>query len=169
MAISQALADIFNANPSGFYYSEVISINHSALSVPLVMTNSSVQFRASVDGVTRVVVPTPFDIKLPDKDTSGNQSMNITMSNHEQNIINCIELMAQQPYEPAICTYNVYINTASSTGVLNPEYTPSPRYDITSFSVTGSTIVAVATKTNLHNRRWPKRVYTPTLFPGLDK
>ena len=169
MAISQALADIYSANPSGVYYAEVISIDHSALSEPLVITNTSIEFLALVDGVARNVIPVPFTLKLPDKDTSGSQAMNIVISNLEQNMINIIERMSQYPYEPAICTYNVYIKGQAIYGVHAPQYNPSPRYDITSFSVNESTIVAVATKTNLHNRRWPKVVYTPTLFPGLDK
>jgi len=169
MAISQALADIYNANPSGAYYAEVISINHSALLEPVVITNTSVEFLALVDTISRKVIPTPFTIKLPDKDTSGSQSMNIVISNREQNMIHAIEKMAEQPYEAAVCTYNVYIKGQSVFGVHVPQYTPSPRYDITSFSVDEGTIVAVATKTNLHNRRWPKVLYTPTLFPGLDR
>lgn len=169
MAISSALADIYNANPSGAYFAEVITINHSALGQPLVMTNTTVEFDVSTDYGVHTAIPTPFTLTLPAKDTSGSQAMNIVISNREQNMLQAVELMARQPYEPAILTYNVVIKGQTVYGVHVPQYTPSARYDVTTFTVSENSIVAVATKTNLHNRRWPKRVYTPTLFPGLDK
>ena len=170
MSISQELADIYNANPSGAYYAEVLSINHSALPTPIVVTNTSVEFVAKVDGVIRRVIPVPFTVKLPDKDTTGSQAMNIVISNREQQVLEAIETMALQPYEAAVCTYNVYIKgVLDSSGAHAPQYTPSPRYDITTFSVDENSVIATATKTNMHNRSWPKILYTPALFPGLDR
>ena len=170
MAISSALADIYNANPSGFYYAEVLTIKHSALAQPLVLTNTTVEFELTTDYGVHTAIPTPFTLTLPTKDTSGSQAMNVVISNREQSILDDVEWMARQPYEPAILTYNVVIKgVVDSSGVHEPQYTPSARYDVTTFTVTEDSIVAMASRVNTHNKRWPKVIYTPDLFPGLDR
>lgn len=170
MAISQALQDIYAANPTGAYYFEVVEIEHSALSAPLVMTNASVEANVRVNVNAARAIPVPFTVVLPAKDTTGTQSFNLVISNREQEILHNFEQMAVRPEEAAIMRYNVFIRgVVSPSGVHQPQYNPAPRYDITAFNVDENSITAIATKVNLHNKRWPRVTYTPSLFPGLDR
>lgn len=170
MSITQNLADIYMAAPSGLYAMPVVLITHSALRQPLALTNTTKDFRMRMNQAAYNAISLPFTIKMPDKDTSGSQEMEIVFSNREQNLIHAIELMSREPYEPAICYYNVYINgKTDSSGQHMPQYNPTPRYDINTFAVDSNSIVAVATKTNMHNRQWPRVVYNGDMFPGLQK
>lgn len=171
MAISKQLADIYRANPSGSYYIEALSIYHTALVGPIHATNASVGFSAKVDGAAKSdFISLPFSCKLPDKDTSGSQAMSIAFSNVEQDLVLDIEKMSSQPYQPAICVYRVFINGAVDVdGDHIQQLNPAWRYSISTFKVMNKSIVASATKVNLHNSSWPKVLYQPNTFPGLDK
>lgn len=170
MTITPALLKIYTHAPAGQYYMESISIKHSAIPEGIEITNATVGFEAMAGAAPAFVTPLPFQVKLPDKDTSGSQQLQITMSNVGQSLINYIERMSAQPYEPAICVYRVYIRgVVDSAGNHIQQLRPPPRYSISKFIVTADSITATATKANMHNRAWPKINYTSTLYPGLDR
>ena len=168
MAISAALAKVYSTAPSRRYYIEALSIYHSALPKTLHITNQTASFQGRIGTGDETFESIPFEIQQPTKDTSGSQAMNIIISNVEQGIIEDFSHMASQPYEAAVVRYRVFISDIlNASGALEQQLKPAWRYDISEFIVNESAIVFVASKTNLHNRSWPKLNYTTTEFPGL--
>ena len=171
MTIPASLAAVYSTAPSGVYYMEALTIGHDELSKVIHITNASVGFSGSTENVPDAkFIAVPFTLKLPDKDTSGSQKLEIVISNVEQEFIEQVELMAKKPYAPATVRYRVYLSTQDDgAGNLVQQINPSWRYDISSFTVNQDSIIATASKTNAHNRAYPGVRYTSGYFPGLDK
>jgi hypothetical protein len=171
MTISAALQRIYSVAPTGAYYMEAITMRHSSLTQDLHMTNNEFGFSGGISapgGVPVDFVAIPFVLKMPPKDTSGSQQLQIVFSNVEQDLINDIERMARRPYEPVIFRYRVYINgVVGAAGHHTEQLTPAWRMEVSGFQVTENTIVAVAAKMNSHNKPFPKLIYTPDNFPGI--
>lgn len=170
MAISKALQDIYLSNPSGMFYMEALSLYHSALAEPLHITNNAFAFDARADQDDVRMIPVPFTIKMPTKDTSGSQVMQIAISNVEQHLIDDVESMARQPYQPLVVRYRIYINgKLNADGKHTQQLVPAWRMEATSIEVQSDAIMINASKRNMHNRRWPRKIYTTEEFPGLLK
>lgn len=174
MAISGALQKIYAVAPMNAYYKEAISLTHSTLPSDLHLTNAEFEFTggtgiAGPDNVQKFV-PMPFSIKLPIKDTTGSQQLQIVFSNVEQDLIDDIERMARKPYEPVIFHYRIFIHgVVNAAGAHIQQLNPAWRMEIAGFNVTDRAITAVAAKINTHNKPFPKVLYTPEEFPGLAK
>lgn len=175
MTISADLQKLYSTAPADKYYMEGISLYHSELISPVHVTNASTSFLGELEPGAQPAkfFCLPFTIKLPDKDTTGTQALNITFSNVQHDLIGDIEMMASKPYEAVICRYRIYIRGEESTvgGQLahTQQLTPAWKLDISTFLVTRTAIVAVAAKTNLHNRPFPSVLYTAENFPGLQR
>lgn len=170
MAISPELKRIYLTAPAGQYYMEALSLWHPAMREAVHVTNNVEGFYGEA-GNNNIVYfnPVPFDIKLPDKDTSGTQAINVAFSNVQHRLIDDIEAMASMPYRHVDCHYRIFINgqfNTAGTGLVQ-QLKPSWKYEIPRFVVTRETIVAVASRVNMHNKGFPGRLYTSEHFPGL--
>lgn len=170
MAISPELARIYSVAPADVYYIEAVSLYHSALAKPIHITNSTVDVKGEADSALVTFLSLPFSIKMPDKDTSGSQRMQVSFSAVEQNFLDDLENMARQPYESVDFRYRVFLsNQVNASGYHKEQLNPAWRYSISSFAVNNTEVLVTASKTNLHNRAWPKVLYNAQNFPGLDK
>ena len=169
--ISPELQRIYAVAPVDAFYMEAISMSHSALPEDLHMTNMEFGFSGDIGtGTPADFIATPFSLTLPNKDTTGSQQLQITLSNVEQDIINDVERMARRPYEPVIFHYRVYIhNELNTAGNHKQQLNPAWRMEISAFNITQSAITCVASRVNSHNKPWPRLLYTPDNFPGIAK
>ena len=173
MAISAELQDVYLNNPANIYFFEAIDLDHQVLAAALHYTNSSKSFVGLVDNAgsaTNQYTPLPFSITLPEKNTEGNQSLNISMSNVTTRLVAYINSMASAPQSPIQLTYRVYLSTQKNVSdeYLN-QLTPPWKYEVSSVSLTQDAIIMSATKLNTHNRSFPRVRYTRTAFPGLAR
>lgn len=174
MAITPELERLYLMNPVNAYYVEALSIYHEALNAPLHITNASALFQGNIDndGTAEVVDfhPIPFVIQLPAKDTTGSQQLGVSISNVERRMAYDVEKIVTMPYKEARMFYRVFIyEDTPPTAPLDEQMTPAPQYDITSIAMDSKALTFTAHKRNMHNRRFPRTLYTAELFPGLDR
>lgn len=173
MPISAELADVYLGNPHGIYYFEAIDIEHDALASALHYTNTSFEFTALLDNQlpdTATFTPLPFDATLPSKNTEGNQSLELSMSNVTAELIDSIRTMTSAPQSPMRLTYRVFLTTqVDGNGHYLNQLDPPWRYEVSQIPVTARELVMSATKINTHNRSFPRERYTRLRFPGLAR
>jgi hypothetical protein len=173
MPISTELADVYMNNPHGIYFIEAIDIEHSALTDPLHYTNASKAITGLLDNAGEDFVqydPLPFNAKLPDKNTDGTQSLELSISNITTALVQYINIMATAPQEPMRLSYRVFLSTqVSLAGHHLNQLVPPWRYEVSSVSLTAQAVVMSATKVNIHNRSFPRVRYKRTTFPGLAR
>ncbi|MEE4661485.1 MAG: DUF1833 family protein [Halieaceae bacterium] len=173
MAISAALADVYLGNPHGVYFIEAIDIEHAALTSALHYTNASFGVTGLLDNAlldTASYIPLPFTATLPEKNTDGNQSLDLSISNVTAELVGYIDQMAAAPQSPITLTYRVFLSSqVSASGHYLNQLTPPWRYEVSSVALTATEALMSATKVNIHNRLFPRVRYTRTSFPGLAR
>lgn len=173
MPISQELADVYLGNPSGIYFIEAIDISHVALASSLHYTNNSFEITGLLDNAlpdTAKFSPLPFDATLPEKNTEGNQTLDLSVSNITAELIDYITQVTNAPQSPMQLIYRIYLTTQVNAGgaYLN-QLIPPWRYDVSSVSVTAQAVQMSATRLNIHNKSFPRVRYTRLTFPGLAR
>lgn len=173
MPISQELADVYLGNPDGVYFIEAIDLAHSALASTLHYTNSSFGITGLLDNAQpehASFLPLPFDAKLPNKNTGGNQSLELSVSNISTTLVQHIVRMTEAPQESIQLAYRVFLSTqVDPAGHHINQLVPAWRYEVSSVVVTGDAVQMSATKVNIHNRSFPRVRYTRITFPGLSR
>lgn len=173
MTISSELADVYLGNPDGIYFIEAIDLSHTALASDLHYTNASFRLRARLDNSlpeAATYAPLPFNATLPSKNTDGNQSLELSVSNVTAALVAAIDTMASAPESPISLSYRVFLSTQKdSSGHYLNQLTPPWRYEVSAVSLTAESATMSATKINTHNRSFPRVRYTRTRFPGLAR
>lgn len=173
MAISQELADVYLGNPYNVYYFEAIDIAHTALTSDLHYTNNSFHLTGLLDNTTGESAqfsPLPFSAVLPEKNTEGNQSLGLSVSNVTTDLIDYIEQMAAAPQSPMELTYRVFLSTQkNASGAYMNQLVPAWRFEVSDVIAREQQITMSATKLNTHNRSFPRVRYTRITFPGLSR
>lgn len=173
MAISQELADVYLNNVSGVYLIEAIDIQHAALLSPLYYTNWSKAITGLLDNAepgSRQFDPLPFTAVLPEKNTDGNQALELSVSNITTSLVQYINIMSAAPQSPITLTYRVFLTTeVNGSGHHINQLTPPWRYEVSSVALTAQEVQMSATKVNIHNRSFPRVRYKRTTFPGLAR
>lgn len=173
MAISPALADVYLTNPDGIYFIEAIDIAHPALANTLHFTNASFDVVGLLDnakGGSATFKSLPFAAVLPEKNTQGNQQLQLSVSNITNELIDDILLMTDAPQQSATLEYRVFLTTQKDgSGAHINQLTVPWRYEISSVNVTAEAVTMSATKINTHNKSFPRIRYRRTTFPGLSR
>ena len=165
MTLSPDLIEVYASGRSDIFYVEALSIAHPDLPAPVNITNWPEGFTGGTEDGDAAFVPLPFSVQLPSKDTEGSQTLSIQISNADLSLIDEIELMSQRPFAPAVCRYRIYLNTDFTVQQLDP----SLRLELSRFTATRQLIQAEASMVNMHNRLFPKLLYNPSLYRGLDR
>jgi len=173
MAISNELADLYMNNKSGVYFFEAIDIQHAALDGPLHYTNWSTAVNGLVDNAGsafNAYISMPFTAVLPEKNTDGNQSLELSISNVTTALVAYINIMTAAPQSPIDITYRVFLTgQVDGSGNYLNQMNPPWYYEASAVSVTADSVVLSATKLNTHNRSFPRKRYTQVDFPGLAR
>jgi hypothetical protein len=173
MAISAELQDVYLNNPHGIYFMEAIDIDHAILDTTLRYTNASKAFEGLIDNsgtAAALYTPLPFTIVLPDKDTDGTQSLDISLSNVTTTLVAYITSITSAPQSAIELTYRIFLSTQKDGNDAHINQLDPPwRYEVSSASLTQDAVVMSATKLNTHNRSFPRVRYTRTDFPGLAR
>lgn len=173
MAISTELADVYLGNPHGVHFIEAIDLAHPALPFDLHFTNYTFSIPGLVDNLGtafNTYVAVPFIITQPSKTTAGNQALELSFSNVNQQLVSYVNTMAEAPQDSITLTFRVFLTTqvdaaGSHINQLNPPWT----FEVSSVGMNAQAAIMQATKLNTHNRSFPRVRYRRDNFPGLAR
>jgi hypothetical protein len=166
MPISDELKRIYASNPDGQRYIETLEFYHTAFSRYYYLTNDNEQWEFLLEDMsTQVFQCVPFQLRLPVKDDSGRQDLQIAISNIGLEMVAELNAASAAPRSPIQCVYRVYLNQP----LTQPQNNPPLKMTILQVDMSVDTITAVATRSDVLNRPFPRNVYRPASFPGLDR
>lgn len=159
MAISTILKTVYASAPSDIYLISTIEIQMGANSVRLV--HGYEDMLLGVDGVFREFESCAIDIALPEKNTSGNQSLSFAIGlidNRAWNYVN-------NALENGIKSYVIY-REYLSTDLLNPAKMPI-KMAVEGGQFNGISLQVDASYYDMLNTAWPRERYTVDKAPGI--
>jgi len=166
MPISAALKRIYASAPTDQQFLETLSFSHSLFSKTFNLIADIKPWKfLNLAGVQVDYDVAPFKIQLP-QTTSGsaNQDLRVSLTNVGRLMMDELERANDNPQEPIVCIYRVYINQELTM----PQ---SDELSLTIVDVQASMqqIDAVARRADILNRPFPFTTYRPDTFPGLDR
>lgn len=162
MSISAELAERY-ATEVDVDWCDALLISHSTFGT-LAYTNALEPFTGTVLGESYNFLMVPFKISIPPKDNSGRQDLSLVISNIFNQGKVFIDSAITQPDEAILIRYTVFIEGNST-----PEYDPPLELTMTDIAITDEVLTAVATRSDILNLKFPREVYRPDFFPGLNR
>lgn len=117
---------------------------------------------ANFDGGSHEFLSIPFKITLPSKETTGRQDLSLVISNIFNQGKQVLDAAIKDPKNPIKLFYTIYI-----LGNSEPQYDPPIELSLTDITLTETTLVGTATRSDIINLAFPSQVYRPKSFPGL--
>jgi len=168
VSISEELKKVY-AGDTSVIYLDTLSFHHSKFVHDFYIVNDIKDRHFFGDErKTKFItfMPVPFTVKLPDSNTSGNQDLQIALSNVSREMVASLELAQETPSENIICKYRVYLeNSVNKT----PENNPVLSLNISQVSVDVKQITAVARRFDMLSMPFPNEIYTLEKFPALRR
>lgn len=169
--VTYDLARAWASAPAGVDLWPTLTLEHSAWvdsgHGPYYLTSAPLAFTAQdEDGVAHTFQPFPFSVVLPRVDGAGQQDLQVTLTNADQEIADAVQLAHADPTERIVCTYRLYL---SSLGTTQTPQAPPLRLAFDTIQITEEAVAGVAGRSDVLNRRFPGRWYDVTSFPGLDR
>ena len=115
-----------------------------------------------IDNALQAFQPVPFEVILPSRNGEGSQDMALAICNVGLEMLQAVEDALEDPTEAIRCRYTIFIE-----GLTEPQYEPPLELALSDVALSIETMTATATRANIHNRTFPRQVYTTQLFPGL--
>lgn len=163
--ISAGLQSLYAGNTT-FRALETLQIYHpSWFGGSFWLVNDSVNWTFQLEGGgSQAFIAFPFELTLPQRDTSGNQELGITLCNIGKELMPWIEAAINNPV-PIEVYLRIYIDITNS----QPQNDPPLHLSISELSVTKETVTGTASRYDVVNSPFPSRIYTVREFPGLDR
>lgn len=166
------LARVWASAPAGVDLWPTLTLEHSAWVTsghgPYYLTSAPVGFTAKLEGGATVTYqPFPFSVILPTVDGAGQQDLQVTLTNADQQIADAIALAHATPTERIVATYRLYLSSLGATQT--PQQSPPLKLAFDSIQITEEAVAGVAGRSDTLNRRFPGRWYDAISFPGLDR
>lgn len=178
MSYQAAINEAFACNPTNDPIYDTIELIHSAFTDD---NGNSITIRAISGGVDRqarleegapvdsglivLFKNIPFELTLPGFARDTTPSMRISVPNVDRRMSKAVEQGAAT-YDPIIMIYRPYL---ASTILNGPELNPPYIFELGAIKVDVFRMTAAATLTNISNRPFPNRKYTPDVFKGLKR
>jgi hypothetical protein len=160
-----ALLEARASAPSGEAIIETLELRHPLWPAPYYLTSWPRPFVAELgDGTTATFDPFPFAIVLPTVDGAGQQDMQVTITNADQQIADAIRLAHQDPSTNIEAIYREFLG--SDLGAMQ---SAPVRLAFDSIQITEDAVSGVAGRSDVLNRRFPGVWYDVQRFPGLDR
>lgn len=142
-----------------------LELSHPLWPAPFYLTNWSQPFTATLEtGATVTYQPFPFAVQLPTVDGAGQQNMNVSLTNADQQIADAVRLAHADPTSRIACVYREFL----SDEVGAPQSAPL-RLSFESIQITEEAVTGIAGRSDVLNRRFPGVWYDVQHFPGLDR
>ena len=151
--------------PTGESIIETLELRHPLWAAPYYITTWPQPFVAQLeDGATATFKTFPFAVALPAVDGAGQQDMQITITNADQEIADAVRLAHRDPTTNIEAVYREFLG--SDLGA--PQSAPV-RLVFDAIQVTEEAVSGVAGRSDVLNRRFPGVWYDVQHFPGLDR
>lgn len=128
----------------------------------LYMTNAQTNQQATFNGATETFAAIPFEVVLPKLDGQGQQDMQIIVCNVAEEMAAALDKVKTQPEEPVKAYFTQYIH-----GNYAPQYDPPLELTLSDIELTHEVFRGTATRVDVFNQQFPKRLYRGDLFPAL--
>lgn len=167
MPLTDALRRHYASAPDDSYHIHTLQLDHPGFPGGVrYLTNEKGGWQGRDEGaVLRTFEFVPFEVKEPDSDSSGVISMPIVFDNASRALMQNLETIAEQPTDPIVCTYRIYLSH-------DPEViqnAPALVTDILSVVATQLVITANASQDNLRTKPFPAFLYDTNYYPGLAR
>jgi hypothetical protein len=162
MTISAALQDRYSTEVDIDWW-EAIVLSHPKIET-LYLANLPVEQVGLVDGVAQVFRPLPFKTIQPKRDGTGRQEMQLVIENIGLGAVGVLDQALEDPSTPISCRYTIYL-----FGSPEPQVDPPIVLNLSDISVTQEAVACSASRSDILNLPFPREVYRPDLFPGLDR
>ncbi|WP_228842850.1 DUF1833 family protein [Vibrio parahaemolyticus] len=104
-----------------------------------------------------------FEFQLPDKNTTGQEALQVAAPNTDLTLTRAIETAKRhEPITPVICVYREY-----DTDDLSRPRNKAIRLTTSSAKITTMAVSLTSSWKDLTNRRFCRRIYNTTTHPGL--
>lgn len=134
------------------------------ISHPAIVTQYFCNSPDPISGMGHDFTPLPFQIKLPARDNSGRQDLQLAISNVNYAAQLLLEDAITQPEAPIVVAYTVFIR-----GNETPQIDPPLEMSMTDIVVTEAVVSATVTRSDILNLAFPREKYRPDWFPGLNR
>lgn len=163
MTLSADLIRVYASGGVQEMWVECLSISHPLFSSTWNITNSPYMFIATTEeGNSITYEPYPFRASLAGTGESGNQDIEVVISNVERTPVDEIERACEDPTQQIQMVYRIWVEA----NLTAPGYVVDG-LSISEVSITETEIVARASSSDMLNRAFPTVLYTPARFPGL--
>ena len=172
--MSALLQTFYASNPIGEQRLVTLEFAHSAILTTvsdlvatagyLRLAQSFTDVTAATDTGTATFNRAGFGFTFPNKSGTGRQELNFQIDNVSLDawrVIKAIKDASRISAERCIITLRVYL--VSDLATIEESYT----FTAKSFEVTRETVLVTGVFHELVNRRAPKRLYLPSIYPGL--
>jgi hypothetical protein len=151
--------------PSAETILQTLELRHPLWPVPFYLTNYPLAFAAMLEtGAAVTFRPFPFAVVLPSVDGAGQQDMQVSLTNADQQIADAIRAAHKDPTTNIEAVYREFLGTDQGA----PQSAPI-RLVFDAIQVTEDAVSGVAGRSDVLNRRFPGVWYDVQHFPGLDR
>lgn len=165
MALSASLKKYYASAPAGVFVFQTLELSHPQFTTTHFITNNPEKVTATDEGGTaRAYISLPFGIRMPTKNASGRQELQIEIDNVDQQILMELERAAADFDTPISVTFREYTSDSLAAPASNPITLVA-----TDIEATEASVVMTATRADVLNRVFPSLFYTLDRFPGLDR
>lgn len=161
MALTESLRRIYSSAPNNETFYEGLVLLHPAWTNNIaLMTNTVIPKTKNLGALQITFSPAPFRITLPRRDDGGLVDLNVTFPLVSRSMVELLEL-AELSREPITSILTVYTDTSD-----DPQITPI-ELQIESIVMSDTEVSGNATRLDLINRSFPRRIVRPEEWPGL--
>lgn len=162
--ITPALKALYAGNTT-FRALETLQLSHISWANDFWIVNDVYNWNFTLeDGNPQGFIALPFELKLPNKDTGGNQELQISICNIGMELMQLLEVAALFPAAIDV-TLRIFLDIPNSF----PQNDPPMVLAISEVDADMQNVTATATRYDVINRPFPSRIYTMKEFPGLDR
>ena len=163
------LARVWASAPAGVDLWPTLTLEHALWPAPYYLTSAPVAFTATLEtpgNPTVTFTPFPFSVVLPTVDGAGQQDLQVTLTNADQEIADAVQAAHVDPTQRITATYRLYL---SSLGSSQTPQAPPLRLAFDTIQISEEAVTGVAGRSDVLNRRFPGVWYDIQHFPGLDR
>lgn len=161
MSLTPELQRVYSSAPNNTPFYEGLVLAHPAWTAPVsIITNTTNEMTKNLNGVSLVFHPASFTISLPKRDDYGLVELAINFPLVSRAMVELIEL-AEKSQKPITATLAVYLD-----GSDEPQMEPI-ELQLNQIGMTEEAVTGIATRVDLLNKIFPRRVARPESFPGL--
>ena len=161
MAITDNLRRIYSTAPANELFYEALMLSHPAWVENIaIVTNTIVPITKNIGPLQITFNPAAFRITMPRRNDGGLVDLNITFPLASRAMLELLQL-AEQGREPISVILTVYTDYSD-----DPQITPI-ELQMDSIVMTDTEVSGNASRIDLINRAYPRRIVRPEEWPGL--